>query len=112
MLKKMFVFSVHLAQAAFMCFMTSSAKPVALGSVWDLPVMYRTHSQSPAYPSEIVEYPPYSSLSMGSPFFKREIAPLKAIKDNYPKTILTLDELPMEFEGIRQVNILDFLLQA
>ena len=44
--------------------------------------------------------------------FKREIAPLKAIKDNYPKTILTLDELPMEFEGIRQVNLLDYLLQA
>ena len=44
--------------------------------------------------------------------FAREIAPLKAIKDNYPKTILTLDELPMEYEGIRQVNILDFLLQA
>ena len=43
--------------------------------------------------------------------FAREIAPLKAIKDNYPKTILTLDELPMEYEGIRQVNILDFLLQ-
>lgn len=43
--------------------------------------------------------------------FAREIAPLKAVKDNYPKTILTLDELPMEHEGIRQVNILNFLLE-
>ncbi len=43
--------------------------------------------------------------------FAREIAPLKAVKDNYPKMILTLDELPMEHEGIQQTNILDFLLQ-
>lgn len=43
--------------------------------------------------------------------FTREITPLKAIKDNYPKTILTLDELPLEHEGIQQINILDFLLQ-
>lgn len=40
----------------------------------------------------------------------REIAPLKAINDNYPKTILTLDELPMEENGIFQRNVLDFLL--
>ena len=44
--------------------------------------------------------------------FVREIAPLKAVKDNYPKTILTLDEMPLEHEGIQQVNILDYLLQA
>lgn len=42
--------------------------------------------------------------------FAREIAPLKAIKDNYPKYILSLDELPMEEEGIKQINIMDFLL--
>lgn len=43
--------------------------------------------------------------------FAREIAPLKAVEDNYPKTILTLDELPMEEEGIYQKNVLDFLLE-
>lgn len=42
--------------------------------------------------------------------FAREIAPLKAIKDNYPKYILSLDELPMQEEGIKQINIMDFLL--
>lgn len=42
--------------------------------------------------------------------FAREIAPLKAVKDNYPKTILSLDELPMEEDGIRQENVLEFLL--
>lgn len=44
--------------------------------------------------------------------FAREIAPLKAVKDNYPKAILSLDELPMEEEGIKQINITDFLLQG
>ncbi len=42
--------------------------------------------------------------------FKREIAPLKAVKDNYPKYILTLDELPMAEDGIHQLNVLDYLL--
>lgn len=42
--------------------------------------------------------------------FAREIAPLKAIKDNYPKYILSLDELPMQEEGIKQINIMNFLL--
>lgn len=44
--------------------------------------------------------------------FAREIAPLKAVKDNYPKAILSLDELPMEEEGIKQINMMDFLLQG
>lgn len=41
----------------------------------------------------------------------RELAPLLAVRDNYPKTILTLDELPMQHEGIMQGNVVDFLLQ-
>jgi hypothetical protein len=43
--------------------------------------------------------------------FEREIAPLKKIADHYPKFILTLDELPMGDAGIKQVNIMDFLLE-
>ncbi|MDK9711714.1 ATP-binding protein [Acidaminobacter sp.] len=42
--------------------------------------------------------------------FEREIAPLKKIADHYPKFILSLDELPMGDAGIKQVNIVDFLL--
>lgn len=41
--------------------------------------------------------------------FEREITPLKRIKDNYPKYILTMDTLPMEEDGIRQINVLEFL---
>lgn len=43
--------------------------------------------------------------------FAREIAPLKKINDNYPKLILTLDELPIDENGIKQVNILKHLNQ-
>lgn len=42
---------------------------------------------------------------------EREYAPLRAIRDNYPKTLITLDEdLPMNTDGIHQVNAYDFLL--
>ena len=44
--------------------------------------------------------------------FNREISPLKAIKDNYPKTILTLDRLTLgDYAGIKVVNIVDWLLE-
>jgi uncharacterized protein len=44
--------------------------------------------------------------------FEREIRPLRRIDDHFPKCILSLDELPMGDDGIRQVNILDFLLST
>lgn len=42
--------------------------------------------------------------------FAREIAPLEKINDNYPKYIITMDELPFNKDGIKQINIIDFLL--
>lgn len=42
--------------------------------------------------------------------FEREIAPLKMVNDHYPKYIVTMDEVPMGEDGIKQVNIVDFLL--
>ncbi|WP_373481533.1 ATP-binding protein [Acetobacterium sp.] len=44
--------------------------------------------------------------------FEREIAPLKKVADHYPKFIISMDELPMDEDGIKQVNIIDFLLSA
>ena len=42
---------------------------------------------------------------------EREYAPLRAIRDHRPKMLLTLDEdPPADFDGIRRVNALDFLL--
>jgi uncharacterized protein len=43
--------------------------------------------------------------------FERELAPLKRVTDHYPKFIISMDELPMGYDGIKQVNILDFLLE-
>lgn len=43
--------------------------------------------------------------------FEREIAPLKKVADHYPKFILSMDELSMDNDGIKQVNIVDFLLE-
>lgn len=42
----------------------------------------------------------------------RELAPMKKIPDNYPKLLLTLDEVGegSNYEGIRQVNLLHWLL--
>lgn len=41
---------------------------------------------------------------------EREMLPLEKIKDNYPKYLLTLDELPIGRNGIHRLNIIDFLL--
>ena len=43
---------------------------------------------------------------------ERELASLKKINDNYPKYILTLDDdLDADFEGIKKINVLDWLLK-
>jgi|GEM_PF-1434569 len=43
----------------------------------------------------------------------RELRPLQGLRDSYPKTILTLDQvLVPDITGIRQVNLLDWLSQA
>ena len=42
---------------------------------------------------------------------ERELQPLKAVKDNFPKTILTLDTDPVSYHGIKQQNVLDWLLE-
>jgi predicted AAA+ superfamily ATPase len=42
---------------------------------------------------------------------KRELSSLWTVRDNYPKTLITLDdERPSFHEGIRQVYALDWLL--
>lgn len=43
----------------------------------------------------------------------REFAPLMAIRDHYPKTLITLDEdLPSTLNGVRQINAYEFLLSS
>lgn len=42
---------------------------------------------------------------------KREFSPLISIADNYPKYLLSMDSFDMSREGIKHMNITDFLLQ-
>ena len=59
-----------------------------------------------------VEYYQVSASVLDEKTLARELAPLKEIKDNYPKTILTLDEIGngTNYEGIKQINVIDWLL--
>lgn len=41
---------------------------------------------------------------------KREFGAYDVIKDNYPKYVITLDKLTYEYNGIKHVNLIDFLL--
>lgn len=50
--------------------------------------------------------------SLASPETReREFAPLKMIKDNYEKIILTTDAGGLEYDGIKVVNIISWLLE-
>lgn len=43
--------------------------------------------------------------------FEREMAPLRCVKDNYPKTVITLDRFTLgNYDGITVVNAVDWLL--
>ncbi len=42
--------------------------------------------------------------------FAREITPLQKIPDYYPKYIISMDEVSMNQDGIKQMNVIDFLL--
>ena len=43
----------------------------------------------------------------------RELAPLRQIRDNYPKYLLTMDEAfgEMNYEGIQKRNVLKWMLE-
>lgn len=42
---------------------------------------------------------------------ERELSPLRQIRDNYPKYLLTLDEIfgEMNYDGIRKINVLKWM---
>ncbi|MFA6937105.1 MAG: DUF4143 domain-containing protein, partial [Treponema sp.] len=42
--------------------------------------------------------------------YSREIAPLKKVHDNFPKYILSLDEFSTSEDGIKRLNVIDWLL--
>lgn len=60
-----------------------------------------------------VEYYQVCASVLDEKTLERELAPLKEIKDNYPKILLTLDDIGngANYEGIRQINVIDWLLK-
>ncbi len=61
-------------------------------------------------PDERVYYQVSRSI-MDEKVEEREKKSLLAIKDNYPKVILTMDKVKnKEIDGIRVINIIDFLM--
>lgn len=57
-----------------------------------------------------VEYYQIAESTLSEEVLARELAPLKAMKDNFPKFLLTMDELELQYNGIRKINILEWLL--
>ena len=70
------VSAFHLSQAVFIYFITSIANGVAVGSVCDFAghVFYAL-AEAGIAERKLIGYPLYSSGSITSPFFSREIAP-------------------------------------
>lgn len=62
--------------------------------------------------SDGVEYFQVSATVLDEDKRRAELEPLERIKDFYPKTLLTLDELNLgNSNGIKIVNVIDFLLK-
>jgi predicted AAA+ superfamily ATPase len=62
--------------------------------------------------SEGIEYYQVSASVLDESTLLRELEPLKKISDNHPKYLLTLDDIMpnTNHDGIRQINVLDWLL--
>lgn len=62
------------------------------------------------------EYKEYYQVSLSvrdENTMKRELAPLQAILDHYPKYLLTMDNDPeVLHDGIRQIYVLDWLVKG
>ena len=57
----------------------------------------------------IVEYYQVALNVLGTDILERELAPLEAIEDNYPKFLLTMDFGSGENNGIKRMNVLEWL---
>ena len=78
---------------------------VAIGKIGDLEIDFIAE-----YNGEKIYYQVAASV-LSPETFSREIAPLQKVTDNYPKFILSMDEISINEDGIKQINIIDFLMQ-
>lgn len=79
---------------------------VSIGKIGDLEIDFVAESR------ENRIYYQVAATVLDSSTFSREIAPLKKIPDHYSKYIISMDEISMSEDGIKQLNIIDFLLQS
>ena len=61
---------------------------------------------------DVKEYYHVSASVLDESVRKRECAPLLKISNNYPKYLLTLDFITGDYEGIQQINLVDWLLDT
>lgn len=81
-------------------------KEVYVGKMDDLEVDFVTMEESG------LRYYQVAATVREPKTFERELAPLRMIGDHYPKYLLTLDEDPeADYDGIRRLNVLDWLLE-
>lgn len=78
---------------------------VCIGKVGDLEIDFVAERSGEK------RYYQVAATVMDESVLARELAPLKRVQDNYPKYIITMDELPMDEEGIKVVNVMDFLME-
>lgn len=78
---------------------------VAIGKIGDLEIDFIAE-----YNGEKIYYQVAASV-LSPETFSREIAPLQKVTDNYPKFIISMDEISINEEGIKQINIIDFLMR-
>ena len=57
-----------------------------------------------------IQYVQVAASVLDEMTFEHELKPLKLVKDNYKKMIITLDTLPIKKDGIEVINAKDFLL--
>lgn len=55
------------------------------------------------------EYYQVAATVLDTEVLERELVPLRQVKDNYPKFLLTLDEFTGDHAGIQQLNLIDWL---
>ncbi|MCL2603196.1 MAG: ATP-binding protein [Defluviitaleaceae bacterium] len=60
-----------------------------------------------------IQYYQVTATALDENVLKRELAPLRKISDNYPKFLLTLDEVfgTADYDGIRKINVIGWLLE-
>ena len=77
---------------------------ITIGKVGDLEVDFVCKKQNKPI------YIQVSYLLTNEETIEREFRPLKNILDNYPKYVVTMDDVDMSHDGIEHLNLVDFLL--